>query len=544
MATQQKFTLNTSQTPFPFLSKLAKKGSIIPNLDQERVPPQPIYMENVVPTQNGVTSIGYLEYANVFEPDPVDDDYYDTDVFPVYSANQNTGYVIIDRPNGKVKIYGPWVGITEILDISSSEIRPNLFFFRDRTWIFHPSLGLRYITNDFVTAEETINGLDTFVLRGITASISYLIAWDDDRVYWSDPINFTEFDPSVTGSGAGSTGVLGVKGKINIVLKEPQGFIIYTNGNATRARFTQNVRNPWIFDELRNSTGVANSNQVTNYENIGTHFMWADAGFAVAAEGQVEYPFSDLTEFLAGDIREEISFLDTADPDELEFERIEEKNVVYRVKVSFVANRYIAISYGPFEEHFTNILLFDIHLERWGRLELEHEAVFNFIPPRQDSTDIAAEDFLEEPENAADNYFGASAYEFLPKTFDYNFWGKDFAILKPDGDVVRATTQLKGDPNVEDAGVLLYGEIALTRGRYSEISEVEVSGLLDYEGVDAMDLWVRSPDTTENIFLKGAIDLERERYVMRSVGRQHQILIRGRFNVTTLVASLIQQGMM
>lgn len=536
-----KFTLDTEKADFPFLSRLAKKGTVIPHLDQERVVPIPIYVDNVVPTAEGITSIGYLAYSNVFELDaPIDYEYYKAKVFPIYSSVGETGYIILDISAAKIKVYAPQVGISQVLEYASSEIVPSVFFFRDRSWLFHPDLGLRFINTEFQLEEQALEGINTANLLGMTSAISYLIGYDEDTIYWSDPINFAQFDPTPSTSNANFTSVLGVKGKINLVLAAPKGFVIYTDGNATRAKFTQNVRNPWVFDELKNSSGVANASQVTDYENLGTHFIWSNAGFGVVGDNSVEYPFSNLTELLAGDLIENIEFVQGNTEQEILLATEILRGQRYRTAVNFAANRYVAISYGEYDSVFSYVLLYDVHLQRWGRLKVDHVDVFNFIPPKKE-TDSPAENFFVDETQAAEVFFGAAAMDFLPKDFDFNFWGKDFAVLLPNGDVWRVTSNYKSDPAIKDIGVLIYGEIALTRGRYSELSEIEISGYIDYEE-DHVEVHVRSKDTTFETFHQAFLDPQLERFVTRSVGRNHEILLRGKFNISTMVVSLIQQG--
>lgn len=536
---ERRVSLDTKTPEFPFDMKLKQSGALSTYLSTDQNVANPIYFENVIPVSNGYASAGFYENNNVLPIDAVED-YSEADVYPIYAPSGETGYLIVDYAGLSVKTYGPQIGIAEEISYSASEKPVSVFFLRDRSYFFHPDFGLRYVNSQFISVSETLKGLIPANLIGMTSCLSYLIAWDDERIYWSDPTDYLEFDPTGVTSNAGSSGVLGVRGKITMVLTAPKGFIIYTAGNITRARFTQNVRNPWSFAELRNSSGVAKSNQVTDYENLGTHFIWSSAGFGIVGDDNVEYPFSQLTEFLDSDILSTVDFVDSAMSTTIN--EIVETQEKFKVKMSFLANRYIGISYGQYDGMFTDLFLFDLHLNRWGKIKKDHLCAFNFIPPKKE-TESPASDFYDETTpgvTPAEDYLSAAASEFLPRDYDYNYWGKDFALLQPDGFVLKVTVNDKDDASHFNEGVMIYGDVALTLRTHSTISEVNLSGVLDTYA--DLEVKVRNPEITGDTFYNYTKHPNKQTYYGGVSGLHNQIMIRGKFNLSSIQALLVDDG--
>ena len=528
---KSRFSIDLNTMNFPFQFSLKKFGQILPAPEAENVIPNLVYAENVIPTAEGFTSVGFESYQKVLTGET---EYKNVDVYPVYNEATETGYVVYDRTNTRVFVYAPQYGNRE-LNISSSEHQIFVFFFRKQSYLFHKDVGLFKFDVNFQFVSVPITGLFAGQIKGIIASLNYLIAWDTNRIYWSDPINFTNFDPTGTTSLAGSTSVLSIKGEIQMVLPFPKGFVIYTNGNATIARFTQNVRNPWLFEEIKNSSGVTSTNQVTSDENLGMHFVWSSSGLGLVTGENFDYPFTEVTELLAGTRIEEVQFVQGNSPHDINV--AVQTNIKYSVKISFVANRYLAISYGLYEHSYNWALLYDIHLKKWGKINHDHCDIFNFVPPQKEGGVSASETLT--PRYEALQMMNASAKDFLPKDYDYAFWGKDFALLQTDGTVVRVTSRNLDDDNLQWNSTVLISNIALTKDRYSELSEIRVNG----QTSDA-EIFVRSEDTTLDSFYEVYSDPKYQWYLCRSVGRSHDLLLRGRFNISSLSVGLIRQGVL
>jgi len=134
----------------------------------------------------------------------------------------------------------------------------------------------------------------------ITSYGNYLLFWDTDRLYWSSPIDFTDFTPSV--GGGGSTQISEAKGPIVIIVPNPTGLMIYCKLNIIHAAFSGDSSNPWIFTEVAGSSGVlvheGGSPIVTQGEVASTQIAMLSNGLSSVSPNGVELIDPALDEML------------------------------------------------------------------------------------------------------------------------------------------------------------------------------------------------------------------------------------------------------
>lgn len=513
----------------PFNSKLRESGVYISAQDQDMSKPKPIYVENLMPISRGYATSTIRESFAVF-PLPTYEDPSKTNIHIVYNYSNQISYLLEDF--GKVYIFLPDTQTWNLLhSAQDSSIQYSVFFLKGTTYVFHKEMGVYKFGNTFNDWEEvTINGTTDFnpktTVIAMTSALSYMIGVTHNEVYWSDPIDETQFDPTATISLAGATKVLALRGEVQLVLPITDGFIIYTNVNAVSATYSQNPNNPFIFKEVANSTGAFSQTHVTYKTSLPVHFIWGDFGLMQLGHQSAEVIFPELTDFLGGDVIERWNY----DTDQIEVE----EGVGISTKLTYLNSRYIGISYGKFEGMYEFLLLYDMILKRWGKMRIAHKAIFNMLPPHM----IGGVTFNQAKAEGInfDHWYDVRFVDVLAKLSEANFNVGVIGILDANNNM-RAVDWL--DDTRRGEGLILFGEIAVSRSRISSLSEVEVHGALVKE-----DLELRVRSKTYDTAWKDMIYVPRyDWYVANSAGKTHELLIKGSMQLTAVVNKLTYSGM-
>ncbi len=129
-----------------------------------------------------------------------------------------------------------------------------------------------------------------FGVQGITSHQNYLLFWDFDTVYWSNPIDFTDFTPSI--GGGGNTKIAEARGNILTIVPNPTGLMIYCKYNIVHAAFSGDATNPWIFTEVAGSEGllisIAGQPLVTSNESSAIQMAVTPTGIVSVADNGVQ----------------------------------------------------------------------------------------------------------------------------------------------------------------------------------------------------------------------------------------------------------------
>lgn len=512
----------------PFSSRLRESGTYLTKLDQDQSKPIPIYIEDVMPITRGYTTVTKLP-AFATLSFPTSTEYDRTNIHIIYNQGNELTYLVEDY--GKIWIFSQtsktWVKLYEAID---SSIQYSVFFMKGTTHIFHREMGVWKfgLTFDDFT-EVVIPALGGFnpktTVIAMASALSYLIAVTANEVYWSDPIDETQFDPAAVGSLAGATKVLALRGSVQLVLPITDGFIIYTNVNAIAATYSQNPYNPWIFKEVANSSGAFKQTHVTYKSSLPAHFLWGDYGLMQLSPDSASVIFPELTDYLGGDTIEHF------DPITMEISM--KVGAELEVKLTYLNARYLALSYGEKGQVFEYILMYDMILKRWGKIKVKHKAVFNLLPPH--STGGVS---FEDAELAGIVYHDWEATRFLEllaRLSEANFNVGTIGILS-DTNELRKIDWLAEDGRGE--GVVIFGELAVNRNRLSAISEIELLGILDKNQVN-----VKVRSTHYNTSWQNAIYVPMyDWFVATSTGKTHEIAIMGRFQLTAVVNKLTYSG--
>ena len=465
---------NLAAANYPFISEFQGRTIIVPQFDQnfikdinsvadpdkDRGVPQVFYMHNVMPTAQGFQSISYDTIGAAMDP-------------PVTDFDQ--AFTLRDSAENKA-LWSPSSGNSYIFNGNTnawqqvSPLPPNSFpanylisiaNIHGRTIVFYEKVGAyEYDFTNNIFNGVTLLGLNVANIRGILSSTGYMLAYDDSTVYWSNTQVEVDFVPSIV-TGAGSQVPNDLKGKIVTVLPVAAGFIVYTTKNAVFAQYSGNIRFPWIFKEIPNSSGVKVPEDVTWQANLSFHYVYTTTGLMKVDRIGCEQVFPEATDFMTAQVME--------DYDELTgvFSLFGTAGQL-KHKLSFVGSRYLILSYGV--QYLTHALVYDTGLKRWGKVKIPHVDVFEWPAP---------------------NFFGPRSYDQLtPNTYDdlegttYDQLSMqqasttdpklDVVFLQSDGTMQRLNFALT---QANSNGVLLIGKYQFYRDKTIIIEAIDMENV-------------------------------------------------------------------
>lgn len=477
MAIQRaKVALNAAR--FPFVSTKGSRSVFVPSLDSApRTPrqfvgndasidyntPQTIYLENVMPVSEGLRSVGWRQKI-------------------ASSGSPVFGTLLTLRDNKEgITLYSPAGGLNMIFNETTDTWES---FPWETIWGASPGGGS---TNTPATAEVTIayvNGVtvicysriksasdtdmslmywdnnteelqpgsfgfynipfDPGTIDGVSASNGYLLLYSGLSVAWArytDGIGF-DFSPYENGNytGAGVQIPEDIAGSINAIASTAGGFIMFSARNAVAAVYNaQNLVAPWAFKEVAGAGGVQGFEQIAVEGSLSATYAYTTAGLQRVSLNSSEGVFPALSDFISS------RQLETFNAGTKQLTRAVSASD-FNTKVTNVGNRYLCISYGVTAGTYDYILVYDLHLERWGKLKITHTDCFNygFAPIESEGVIIPAQHAL--------------------------------AILTRNGGVSIAEWTDGVGPG-RDSGVAIIGKIALSRSRNTQLNRVEIEGM-------------------------------------------------------------------
>lgn len=376
---QLPFSANLNAAFYPFLSRWQGRTVIVSGKDEFYVsklttnePNNPVnegkaqayYTENVMPSANGMQSIGYLDQLAGIT-NAVDFN----DLFLLRDSNENK--YLLSPANGKNYVYNPNFGGWSTL---AGPVAPlvTVAYINGFTYIFYSGVGCyQYNATTNTLDPVALIGVTASLLNGICASSGYLIAWDGFSVYRSKPASILDFTPDAS-QGSGSSIPQDLKGQIVACLPIFAGFLIYTAKNVVAASYSQNIRYPFIYKEVPGSAGIQNISQVSWQENVGSHYAWTQVGLMSITKTTATSVFNPVTDFLTCGI------LETFDPATISLVETILSGPL-QVRVSMVAQSWLVISYGI--DSYTHALIYDLNYKRWGKLRIDHACAFELNLP-------------------------------------------------------------------------------------------------------------------------------------------------------------------
>lgn len=449
------FTVVLDAADFPFVSDFFQRSVIIPGIDgPPRIPrslvgdvtnantelAQHIYAQNVMPSAEGLMSTGFMQIT----PGIVGATDFDQ-VITLRDPDENNFLFVPAR--GKNYIYtansGVWTPINSFLGWAGTIVSRS--YVNGRTFICYQRNSIREYNNaagTFNTIAFTFPpGVSITDIDCIGNSNNYLLWASNITVGWSSLIDPTDLVPNIQ-TGAGFAIPQDIKGPVRAIVATAGGFLIYTTKNVVAAMYTNNARAPFVFREVSGAGGVTSSEQISSEASLKEQYAWTTSGLQKVSINAAEVVSAAATDFLSGRI------LETFDLANLTL-TVERLSAGFKVKVAFISNRFLVVSYGKdvgaTPQQYSHAIIFDTFLRRWGKVRIDHVDCFSYPYP---------------------NLIG-QVTDTPPKL--------SLAYLQADGTV---QLQLMDYRIRQDAGVLLLGRFQLVRQKEITFQSVELESMI------------------------------------------------------------------
>lgn len=548
----QSIRVNLAASAFPFATELWGRSIMVPGLDEnyertiataadvskDKGVPQAFYMHNVMPTGQGYQAIGYDQQATSFGTAQ--------NFNKTFSLQNPDGNRFLFVPaNGTNYIYDPTNGGWQKFPFAAgvcSPINPPLVtvaFVNGQSFIFYEGIGcFQYDDGANTFTETTLAGITKADCTGICAANGYMIAFFKDfspAFLYSNSGDPTDFVPSLI-TGAGGTDIQAIAGHIIAVLPIAGGCMVYCSKNIVAGVYTNNAEVPFNFNEVEGSAGITDIGQVSWPANLGFHMVWSGNGLLqVGLTGGASPVYPELTDFMAGQLFEDF------DEDTLSFSQ-QYLTAPLNTQLTIVENAYMVLSYGVTAPIFTHAIVYDLTLQRFGKLKIPHVDCFNWNDP---------------------GFFGDITYGRVPSATYADFRTlmysdlvdipvtpstprTQLAFIDNTGmmDTVNFNLAERNNSFVEADGVILLGKYQLTRNKFitHQWTDVEnVRGFLDFNCyvMITLDGKTLQPAVAMNLNRKTA---NSRRYAQLITGQNFSLLFTGAFNLTTVIIDVTENG--
>lgn len=465
---------NLASVLFPFATELWGRSIVIPQYDQnydrttlnapgviiDKGIPQVFYMHNCMPTSQGYQSIGYLPLIPPFPGGAATD--FDT-CYQIYSEAGNKALFV--PAAGKNYIYDATVGTwTSISPFAAGTVPANVqvttAFINGRTYIFYAKYGcFTYDDSSKTLTSITLIGLTIADVLGVCAANGYMITWTEAEIAWSSLVDPTDFTPSLT-TGAGGGGVNEAKGTITACLAISGGFLAYCQDNTVSAQYSGNVQFPYIFKEIPGSGGISSTRQVSWHSNLNNQMAWTGDGLQQMGLGTTTEVFPEANDFLAAKLFEDF------DEVSLTFS-LQYLPAALRTNITIIEARYVVLSYGISAPDFTHALIYDLRLNRWGKMKVTHRDCFEYNFPNLYGSSLTYDQLTQTYDQ-----FGSTTYdEFATSTSSQDVYKQAFCFLQGDG-TVKVVDFSFSEVNAD--GVMVCGKFQFQRNSRIEHQECAV----------------------------------------------------------------------
>jgi hypothetical protein len=491
---QQFYPIELKGASFPMLSQLQGRTIIgasvgrAPNQDER---PGIAYCHNIMPSLEGLNSVAYLPVISPMNPAAVAPF---SDVRTAYSTDLARLYLVWDSVGSVFALLAgstTWVAIPATSPATGgSGFNPDTVTIgtvNGVSYIFYSGIGaFSYNAGTNTLDAVTLTGLAIGSVLGIVESAGYLVSYTDLALAWSSTIDPTDFIPSsVTGAGGGN--LAGIAGKIQFIISNTLGLLVFTKANTLAGTFTGNVQFPWKFRPVPDSSGGISLDLVA-YEAMGDRqFIFSKAGLQSITSQRAEIMLPEITDFLSGKRFEDFNEV-------TKLYEVTDITTTMKKKLKFIAARYLVISYGM--TSFTHALVIDTALNRIGKLKVEHTDCFEYVDAQ---IEIAKE---------------------------------SMAFLLADGSV----SVLDFSAAADSSGVLIMGKLQSSYTRRMNLLGVEVENAAETDVLTVTDQASLDGKNFTNVegFLAYSNEDVRE-YVFRSDAKNHSLVFIGKLNAVTLM---------
>lgn len=531
---QQSYRANLSAAIYPMALSRAGRTVIVPGIDQnydrrvdptgeQKTPgiPQALYLENVLPTVEGYQSVGYKALANLpFTGQAT--------ILEIRSAELGTNHEILAFRQGSTQAWR-WTGLAWAIitilpgggtpvNFSTQEkfsyavIAGFIFIFDgDNLWTYSPNSPSLFLADQVTAPTGTVTPAGTMDnLKAITASHGYLLFLKDDgvsvQVLWSSLLSTFDFAPSlVTGAGGGA--VAEAQGRAVTVTNTSGGFYIFNTQNVLLAAYTGNSRYPFRISVVKGAEGLQTSEQLHNsISEFGPIYINSTRALVSVQGTEAQQRAPELTEFL-----ERASKTDTFNYATNTFSLLSTTQASLDSASPYLyANRYLCVSFQAEEQMsgvqpFDTVYVFDLMLQRYGRLKISHTHVVSvFEGAREQSL----------------GFVNSRTGTFRRVNFD--------------------ASAVNGADYLPFQGVLLLGKFQLVRSRFICMEEMEVES--SASGISA-DLQVRVLPSMNGKEFSAVVtpfetadsSAEVKKFLVHTQSQNVSVLIKGAFDLSSVI---------
>ena len=498
---QRQYRLDLSSTQFPLLSEQQGRtviGAPKDELSSVDNKPQVAYCHNVMPSAKGLDSIGYTSEIPAISPATISMEdarvIYGDDKSRLYLSWNDRGAVYALIPGASAWIALPaTVPATGGVNFDLDDV--TIGTVNGVSYVFYAGIGL--FTYNEVTDEldeVTMLGITVTDIIGIVSSSGYLAAYTDVAIAWSSTINPLDFVPSqVTGAGGGN--VAGIGGAIKFMLANSLGLLVYTDTNTVAGTYTGNKQYPFKFREVGESKGGLTLDTVAYEANSAAQYAYTKAGLQAVTSQKADLFLPEVTDFLAGKRIEDYDAVTDAFT-------VTDLTTTMKKKIKYIASRYLVISYGITE--FTHALVYDLALEKLGKLKLTHVDCFEYVGGQ---VEVSKE---------------------------------SIAFLLSTGEVQLVDFSTSGDSD----GVLIFGKLQFSRSRMIILHMLDVENIETASTVTVStraSITGKATVTTEGTLLESEANLRN--YAFNGItAMHHSLMFVGKFNLVSVLVHYVAGG--
>lgn len=520
---QYKLRLDLTAAAFPMLMRWAGRTVLQANAPEgnpQLQQPQMLYCHNVLPTQAGLKSVSYHDIVASHATNTKF-----SRIFTVSDINLNKALVAVTT-DSKIFILTStgltWLDITPVGwaggdAVTCASANGVYYLYLSKFGLYSVGITVPGLTH---TAPA---GITEANILGVFSSVNYLCLYDTTTIYRSSTVNPLDFVPSLI-TGAGSEVPNDLAGHIVVVVQLNQGFVVYTSVNIILASYSNNTQFPWIYRSANNGAGIQDASKVSYTQDSGFHIALTYAGVLQVSPQGCQQMVPEVSDFLAARVYE---YYDPAS--DTFSETALSANLLTHIAI--VSARYVVLSYGI--TSLTDAIVFDMVSKRWGKLHTTHVMCFEVevgIATTAGAYTAAAE--LGQP------YTGVAGVPYNEVVNNINTapdMGRVFGFLRNDGSISLATLDYD---SVTDNAVVLLGKYQAVRNAMLTLDRVEVETIpVDNTGFSIVVL----PSIDGKNLLQAVAPYVEPRtlgdlYVglCRIVGKNHVVVVKGSFNLTTV----------
>lgn len=523
-----RFSVDVTGAQLPSDYRQRKLATLFSSSPGENVQPFPFWFTDVIPIARGFKSIEYEagELMPVVAGDQQVRPLYKVlptsavDIQPIYTAN---GLIYTRSP---ITLEWDDTGIPPTL----SPYQPTVALIQARAFVYQPGVGIYELDPLTGVFNQVTLHWGTGVtpppwddVRGIVSNSGYLMLYTADTIYWSSPIDPLEFaltDAGQVPTGAGSSRIQALLGTIQYSTRIAGGSIIYSNKNIISVRYTGSVISPWAFVEIPNAGGVTKAYHVSTPDDGNTHYVWSTKGLITVSLTQANRILKEFTDAVTSNV---YHLVDDGD-------NISEVSTPIDIGLHNVLGGKLIFSVGAELDPYDVAWVYDLDLNRWGRLEFSHWA----ISPHFDVSlaDRPTYQWLIDNNKAWDDLVDVTMRSMLGQAADLSPKPDKLAVIGGDGtaykvDLLKTTTNAKS--------VVLIGDVRLTRRRACTIQRVEVQ-----TDQARPQIFLRPENQVPVEFLESTY--EPMNYLGYSTANMQLIELRGDFTISALEVSLQDAG--